>query len=206
MATTQNVLPLGAIVGILAITAGSALADSAFFSPAPMTAGYNVPGRSDVQRFNGTFVARVISELSSRRDQACLKSIGESRITLTTYASGAVQISSPENCLQKTAALTTQSASKPTGEVTVSGIRVLGLLLADQHFNASPMLRHNDHDLSHYDVELYDAKGAIHIAFVPPPDRRSAVVTLGCPETGPIAVTYTLDPHTQRLRAGNMVC
>lgn len=175
------------------------------FSAAPMVANTSTaPGRTNVQKFNGTFVARVLNQVSSAAARNCLRSSIGSTVTVTTYESGAVRFGGSCGAVLQDHA--PQAVSASTGSVTLSAVRVLAMALADEHFNTSRRLQSNDRDLSHYDIEVYDQSGAIRVAFLPPPSTGKGSETLGCPETGPIAVTYIVNPNTLQVQAGNLVC
>ena len=98
------------------------------------------------------------------------------------------------------------TAPASTGTVSIAASRILAVALADERFNSVPRFRHNDRDLSRYDVEIFDSKGMITIIFLPLPTPGVRHTTVGCPQTGPIAVPYIVNPTTFEVKGGNMVC
>lgn len=191
----------------LAVFVAALAGQSHVFSAAPAVAERDtVPTRTNVQWFNGVFVARVTAQAATPGARACLRQLANNSITISTYASGEIEISSAAAPCGAILSTSKTPSAPSTGTVSIAASRILAAALADDRFDSVARFRHNDRDLSRYDVEMYDSKGMINVTFLPLPTPGVRHTVVGCPETGPIAVTYIVNPTTFEVRGGNMVC
>lgn len=178
------------------------------FSAAPTGAlhDYDLRLEPDIQRFNGLFVLSLIRQMSAPNARACLRRIGNSIITLETFHTGALRAeTSVKSCVDSLNGQAASMLGSSTGRVSISGARILAMILADERFNEAAFFATNDRDLAHYDVEVFARKGFIDVHFQPS-FNATTVVWVGCPSLGTTSAGYHVEPKTYAVRSYNYVC
>jgi hypothetical protein len=193
-------------VAIASLAAGAALAQTKPFSAAPDIPPhyYQLNSGDNLQQFNGRFVQRLIRQIDNTNIRSCLRSLDTSPITVEAYSEGAV-VTDAGGCAGGSFTQSVQQSGNVTSKIATSAKRALAVVLAKEKFNQEAFFQRNDRNLANYDVNIFDKNGKIYISFLPLPDNVNRSVA-GCPSTGPIAVTYIVDPQTLSIRRGNMAC
>lgn len=121
---------------------------------------------------------------------SCLRSMHHSPLTFRTFRSGEVLMTSQIACGPK--ATPDPASGGLTSEVTIAADRILVLILVERKFSEEARFISNDRDISHYDVEIYEKGAAMRVLLDAPPLPTDLDIA-GCPPSGPIDCTYSVD-------------
>lgn len=194
------------VLSALSIAAGNPATGQPTFSAAPIDPlhGYDISFGRNVQKFNGLFVRRLIDQTSREDARHCLRTVDAASLTIETYDSGDLRLHGAASCANGLITKSPVASASLTSRVSISGARILALVLAGDSFNSQTRFAKNDRELSHYDVLIYDRDGAINVSLEP--RVRFESVIAGCPSAGPIGAVFLVDPNTFAVKVGRMVC